>query len=119
MARYCFYIDGFNVYYALRGNLEYRKYKWLNYRKLAEMVIRDKDTVEGVYYFSTPVSWKPASVARHKVYIKALRSCGVEYIKGRFKIKDIKCHKCHQKFTTHEEKTNRCKYWRYVVKSCY
>ncbi len=32
--RYCVYIDGFNVYYALRE--AFPQYKWLNYRKLAD-----------------------------------------------------------------------------------
>jgi hypothetical protein len=36
MSRYCFYIDGFNVYYALQKNPAYYKYKWLNYRNLDE-----------------------------------------------------------------------------------
>ena len=42
MSRYCIYIDGFNVYYALQQP-SYRKYKWLNYRKLAESVIGNND----------------------------------------------------------------------------
>jgi hypothetical protein len=27
MSRYCFYVDGFNVYYALEENLAFHKYK--------------------------------------------------------------------------------------------
>jgi uncharacterized LabA/DUF88 family protein len=104
MARYCFYIDGFNVYYALQEKHQYRKYKWLNYRKLAETVIHAKDEVTGIFYFSAFVSWKPESVARHKKYIRILHSVGVETIRGRFMKKDIECHSCHKIFRTHEEK---------------
>jgi uncharacterized LabA/DUF88 family protein len=104
MSRYCLYIDGFNVYYALKRNPAYHKYKWLNYRKLAESMVCANDTIVGIFYFTTFVRWRPDSVERHKKYISALRSMGVEIIYGRFLEKSIKCHKCHQDFKTHEEK---------------
>jgi uncharacterized LabA/DUF88 family protein len=104
MSRYCFYVDGFNVYYALQERPAYHKYKWLNYRKLAESVTGNKDTIEGIFYFTTFVRWQPASVRRHEEYIKVLRSVGVEIIQGRFLEKNIKCHQCLKYFKTHEEK---------------
>ena len=119
MARYSFYIDGFNVYHALNDPWEYpgkqpktrenrryiyRKYKWINYRKLAESCIRHKDSLEGIFYFSTFVTWKPDSVFRHKVYIKALRSAKVEFIEGRFMNKVRTCPLCREKYKAHEEK---------------
>jgi uncharacterized LabA/DUF88 family protein len=104
MSRYCVYVDGFNVYYALQENPAYHKYKWLNYRKLAESVVHEKDTIAGIFYFTTFVKWHPENVERHKKYISALRSVGVEIIHGRFLEKSIKCHKCHEYFKTHEEK---------------
>jgi uncharacterized LabA/DUF88 family protein len=104
MSRYCFYVDGFNVYYALQKNPAYHKYKWLNYRKLAESVVYAKDTIAGIFYFTTFVRWHPENVERHKKYISALRSVGVEIIHGRFLEKSIKCHKCQEYFKTHEEK---------------
>lgn len=107
MARFCFYVDGFNVYYSIQQfALRYKtpKYKWLNYQDLAKSSIGNKDTIEAIYYFSSYLSWKPQSVARHKTYIKALRSVGVEYIQGRFKEKTLKCHHCHKRYKSHEEK---------------
>lgn len=119
MSRYCFYIDGFNVYHALNDEIIYkpgmprteenkcflyRKYKWLNYRKIAESVIQSKDTIVGIFYFTTFAKWKPDSVARHKVYIKALRTVGVETIHGRFQKKDVRCHLCFKNYKTHVEK---------------
>jgi uncharacterized LabA/DUF88 family protein len=104
MARYCFYIDGFNMYYALQEKTHYQKYKWLNYRKLAKKVIQTKDQITGIFYFTAFVTWKPQSVIRHKAYIKVLRSVGIETIRGRFMRKHIKCHVCNQTFLTHEEK---------------
>lgn len=102
MARFGVYIDGFNVYHAL--NNHYRKYLWLNYHKLAESVIGNRDVISSVVYFSAFVSWKRNAVARHKNYIKALRSAGVEFVEGRFMRKQTRCHICGRGYTTHEEK---------------
>ncbi len=104
MARYSFYVDGFNMYYALMYGRRFACYKWLDYRNLAERKIYRHDTVGDVVYFTSLVSWKPDSDRRHKTYIKALRSAGVEVVLGRFKRKQIICHKCDEKFWTHEEK---------------
>jgi uncharacterized LabA/DUF88 family protein len=103
MSRYCFYIDGFNVYYSL-NNRRLSKYKWLNYRGVAEAVITTEDTITGVFYFTTFVRWKPAAVSRHKQYIKALRSVGVQTVLGRFLKKKVRCHICGKYYTTREEK---------------
>ncbi len=77
MARYSIYVDGFNVYYALNDKPEYHKYKWLNYRRLAELAIGPKDTIADVYYFTAFVVWKPEKVKTHRVYIQALRSANI------------------------------------------
>lgn len=103
MSRYCFYIDGFNVYYSLNSE-RFRKYKWLNYRKLAETFLRSGDTITGILYFTTFVTWKPGAVARHKQYIKVLRAEGVDVVRGRFMTKDVRCHVCDKWYKTREEK---------------
>ena len=92
MSRYCFYVDGFNMYYALQNG--YRHFKWLNYRSLAEQVIKPMDSLAEVYYFTAYVTWHPRAVMRHMEYIKALRSAGVTHVSGRFQVKRIRCHLC-------------------------
>jgi len=103
MKRYRFYIDGFNVYYSL-NNRQFYKYKWLDYKKLAQTVIGANDSISGILYFTTYVNWKPDSVIRHKQYIKVLRSTGVEVVFGRFLKKQIRCHVCGKYYHTREEK---------------
>ena len=114
MSRYSFYIDGLNVYHALSDPdpvtkaRKYAKYKWLNYRKLAEKVVSAKDTIVDIYCFTAIVDWniqtKQHSRFRHNLYNKVLRSVGVEIVKGRFLKKRVMCHLCHRYFKTHEEK---------------
>lgn len=102
MGRYRFYVDGFNLYHALEDG--YQQYKWLNLRKLAEAVVGPHDTIEGICFFTAYARWKPRSVARHKTYVKALRSQGIEIVQGRFMRKQVKCHLCHREYWTHQEK---------------
>jgi uncharacterized LabA/DUF88 family protein len=103
MSRYSFYIDGFNVYYALNSR-RYQKYKWLNYRRLAEGIIKHGDSIASIFYFTTFVTWKPDSLSRHKEYIKALRSEGINVVLGRFMKKKVRCHLCGKQYKTREEK---------------
>lgn len=102
MYRYCFYIDGFNMYYAL--NCKYPHFKWLNYYRLAQSVLLAHDKLEQVNYFSAYITWKPDNYKRHQDYITALRGAGVDFVPGRFKSKDVRCHCCRKVFKTHEEK---------------
>lgn len=103
MSRYSVYIDGLNVYHSL-DNWRFYKYKWLNYRKLAETLLRPEDSVVDIFYFTTYARWKPQSFARHKQYIKVLRSVKITDVQGRFMDKEIQCHLCKKLFWTHEEK---------------
>ncbi|MBN2320988.1 MAG: NYN domain-containing protein [Acidobacteria bacterium] len=102
MARYAVYVDGFNVFYALKWS--YRQFLWLNYRALAETVLGPKDSLTNTIYFSALAKWKPNDVKQHQTFIKAQRWAGVEVVLGKFREKEIACHLCHQRFRTHKEK---------------
>ena len=80
------------------------QYKWLKYRKLAELIVGPQDSIQSIVYFTAFTTWKPKSVARHMEYIKALRTAGVEVVRGRFSRRQKQCHKCEQFYWTHEEK---------------
>jgi hypothetical protein len=64
--RYSLFVDGFNMYHALNdpayrkdGTTVYpfRKYKWINYRKLLETKIKKDDSIDAAYYFSAFAYW--------------------------------------------------------------
>ncbi|MDP8216117.1 MAG: NYN domain-containing protein [Candidatus Kaelpia imicola] len=97
-------VDGFNLYHALADNLAYRKFKWLNLRKLCESFISDDEVVENIFYFSAYARWDPKKVARHKIYIEALQLVNVQSILSEFKHKDKRCRKCGKIYKTYEEK---------------
>ena len=82
------YIDGFNLYYAIRG----KGYKWLNVKALAELVLaKSPYIVTGVKYYTARVSGStdPGQPARQQMYFNALRTVpGVELHYGKFLAKN-------------------------------
>jgi len=104
MDRVVFFVDGFNVYHSLKDDPRYRKYLWLDYRRLAERFVRKTDVLKKVIYFSAYATWKPHSTKRHRVLVDALESRGVVIEMGKFKDKDMYCKICGAKFKVKEEK---------------
>jgi uncharacterized LabA/DUF88 family protein len=110
MSRIVFLVDGFNLYHALDysphtpNRKRYCKYKWLSLTKLSRAYMTAKDTIAGVYYFTTLATWDPKKVTRHRLFIKANELEGVQVVYGEFKRKQKTCTLCHKKFWTVEEK---------------
>lgn len=68
------YIDGFNLYY---GSLKKTPFRWLDIRKLSEMMLSDEDSITRLKYFTATVSsppWDPGQSTRQQVYLRALRT---------------------------------------------
>lgn len=84
--RVAVFVDGFNVYHFMNKNSNLRKYKWLNYCKLAECYIPRDSHITSVHYFTAFATWDKNKVSRHQIYIKALESVGVTAVVGRFKM---------------------------------
>ncbi len=123
MDRSMFFIDGFNLYHALDSEPRFHKYKWLNLKALALKFSRQPyEELKSVRYFTAYATWKPAAtVSRHKAYIKALQSVGVDIVLGRFQEKQRKCTAlggCGLKFTMHEEKLTDVNIAVSIVEAC-
>lgn len=104
------FIDGFNLYHALDyfdagpDHTRFRKYKWLNLRKLSSQFVFGKDSLEEVLYFTTLVTWDAGKTARHRLFIRAQENEGVKVVFGEFKRKTKHCSVCKQDFLSVEEK---------------
>lgn len=100
----CF-IDGFNLYHALDAHERYRKYKWLDLRRLAECFVAGTERLDDVLYFTTYSTWNPDKLGRHRLYVRALESRSVKVIFGKFKKVTKRCRaECGKQFQTFEEK---------------
>jgi len=98
------FVDGFNLYHALR-DLGRDHLKWLNLRLLCEHFARRPAlSLVDVFYFSAYATWRPSSYRRHREYVRALQANGVTVVMGRFKGKDRWCWRCQAGWKDHEEK---------------
>jgi len=99
-------IDGFNLYHSIEERIQldpsFERFKWLNIDKLIKLYA--PKGVEKILYFTSLTPWDADKVARHKIYIKALESTGVEMVYGKFKDRDRKCPKCGMQYKSREEK---------------
>lgn len=73
------YVDGFNLFY---GSLKGTPYRWLDLRRLCELMLPDQDVI-AVKYFTAIVD-SPTGSVKQQLYIAALRSVGVETRCGHF-----------------------------------
>jgi uncharacterized LabA/DUF88 family protein len=98
------FIDGFNFYHAVDA-IGLHHLKWLNLRALCrEFAPAPDHELRAVYYFTAYATWRPGPYARHRAYLKALATCGVRAVLGRFKEKDRSCWSCQKSWKDHEEK---------------
>lgn len=110
MSKVVFIVDGLNLYHALDyfetgpDHDRFKKYKWLNLKKLALLFADKKDTVEDILYFTTLVTWDPGKIARHRLFIRAQENEGISVVYGEFKRKEKHCTACGKYFLTFEEK---------------
>jgi uncharacterized LabA/DUF88 family protein len=104
MRRVIAFIDGFNLYHALKSMPLERKFLWLDIQKLASAFITENETLVKTLFFTTVVPWSLEKAAKHQRYTEALRSTGVEIVLGEFHRREQKCPLCNRLFQRYEEK---------------
>ncbi len=110
MTNVSFLIDGFNIYHSTNDVLRktHQNVKWLNIKSLCDsyLPLISKDAVnKSIYYFSAYANHTShETVNRHKLFVKALESTGINVIINRFKKTSVYCHHCKMRSTHHEEK---------------
>ncbi|MEV4563663.1 NYN domain-containing protein [Nonomuraea sp. NPDC049419] len=97
------YVDGFNLYYGLKGMSHHRDL-WLDLAGLARDLLRDGQSLERVRYFTAIVRNDRQAAARQRVYLAAVQSQGVEVVLGRFQEKYNRCRQCGMVWRSYEEK---------------
>jgi hypothetical protein len=82
------YIDGFNLYYAIRSS----GCKWLNLKVLSEHVLSSRHVISKIRYYTARVSGSvdPDQPRRQQIYLNALRTLPeIEIHFGTFLAKDV------------------------------
>ena len=91
--RVAVYIDGFNLYHAIKDLKE--RLKWLNLMKLANLLIgKNTQEIVSVKYFSALGNHFSNTefvhrLTRHRAYVKALEAKGVDVRLGNFAKRDM------------------------------
>lgn len=121
--RAALFVDGFNLYHAI-DDFGDNRLKWLSLWDLGVRIInRQSETLVKATYFSAFANHLQASrpdvVHRHKVYVTALESTGVETVLGTFKRKPATCRSCGARWFRHEEKETDVNIAVHVVAAAY
>ena len=101
------YVYGLNLYYGLKSR-GWRRYYWLDLRRLGENLLRHGQRLEIVRYFTArvdPQADDPQRYARQDTYLKALETLPrltIQY--GHHLPKNVTCQRCGATWTTFEEK---------------
>lgn len=107
MNRVITYIDGFNLYFGLRDK-GWRKYYWLNLVALSGNLLKDRQQLEAVHYFTTRIRnnrHNTADMQRQNTYLEALGTLpGLSIQFGHYLEKPRQCRSCGAKWMDYEEK---------------
>ena len=117
------FIDGFNLYHALMGPRgavgPLSKYRWLNLKGVVSDFLEKDDTLAAVYYFTAYAYWNSPKVGRHKTYVRALESQGVNIVLGKFYEVEKFCTQCQGTYITNEEKQSDVNLATQIVQHAY
>ena len=105
--RVAVYVDGLNLYYGLKSR-GWRRYYWLDLRRMAEGLLLPDQRLAMVRYFTArfqPSAFDPYRHIRQDTYLKALETLPnltIQY--GHHLPKTGNCLRCGASWTTFEEK---------------
>ena len=105
--RVAVYVDGLNLYYGLKSR-GWRRYYWLDLRRLAERLLRPGQRLAMIRYFTArfrPRAEDPEKPLRQDAYLKALATLPnltIQY--GHHLPKTETCRICGASWETFEEK---------------
>ena len=107
MQRVTVYIDGFNLYYGLRDK-KWKRYYWLDVRRLSEKLLHPNQCLVEVHYFTTkvlPAPNNPGKVKRQRTFLEAIETLpDVSTHYGYFLFKEMSCPICRATWPIYEEK---------------
>lgn len=105
--RVVFYVDGFNLYFGLRSR-GWRRYYWLDLRRLAENLLKPDQRLVMVRYFTARISrrrGKSGKFRRQAAFLEALETLKDVYLHyGHYHAKTRRCLRCGAAWESYEEK---------------
>lgn len=107
MQRVAVYVDGFNLYHGLKSK-GWRRYYWLDLRRLSENLLKPGQLLVMVRYFTAgvfPELGDPSKPQRQKTYFEALATLPDLHIHYGYHVtRERRCSNCGVRQRTYEEK---------------
>jgi uncharacterized LabA/DUF88 family protein len=98
------YIDGFNLYFALKER-NWQRFMWLDLVKLSETLIRPDQDLVLVKYFTSRIKNNPGKQKRQNAYLDALETLKkLEIYYGNYQDFPIGCNGCGRRWPDRQEK---------------
>lgn len=98
------YIDGFNFYFGLREK-GWQKYYWVNPWLVCKHLLRTKQILSRVKYFTSRIRGNREKVSRQDTFLRAIRTEPAIMVKyGRYGRKKYTCEDCNYAGTLPAEK---------------
>ena len=95
------YVDGFNLYYGLKSK-GWRRYYWIDMRRLAEKPSVGSGSVLHRPHLPTPWQYEPIETTCNIEALETRADLHIHY--GHYLAKERHCPECRAEWTTHEEK---------------
>jgi uncharacterized LabA/DUF88 family protein len=97
------YIDGFNLYFGMMdaGLVDC---KWLDLTKLVKSLLKPRQELVSIKYFTSRVSNNPDKQKRQTAYIEALEANNVNIVYGHYQRNQIECKACGHIWPIYDEK---------------
>lgn len=117
------YFDGFNFLHGLLAK-EWGRYRWLDYRALAERLIAAPQTGVGhlvdVKLFTARPTHDPEALVHQDLYLHALEvRAGLTIVHGRFQSIRVKCVACGMWYRRPQEKQTDVNFATHLVADAY
>jgi len=98
------YIDGFNLYFALRDK-NWKNLMWLDLVKLAQSLVRPDQELARVKYFTARIRNNPQKQARQNAFLDALATLDkLEICEGMYQPNKVLCFGCGREWSDDKEK---------------
>jgi uncharacterized LabA/DUF88 family protein len=98
------YVDGFNFYFGLREK-GWQKYYWVNPWLVCKHLLRAKQILSQVKYFTSRIRGNEEKVSRQDAFLRAIRTEPAITVKyGRYGRRKYTCESCNYEGTLSAEK---------------
>ena len=113
------YVDGFNFYYGLKGDLKWKRYYWLDIVKFFEKFMKPDQELIKVKYFSARPDNQEKNARQYAFFQANMENSRFQLILGKYLKKKITCFNCGNIINTYEEKESDVRIATQIVSDSY